>query len=355
MIERIYISATGGGAGAQNLIWSVPGCSKYFAGATFPYGHEQLTDFIGYQVEKSVCAETAIEMAMMAYYNAYRYGYPDEEYVGVGATCSLAPNKRCRDEYYVARVDSKGCVISHINEEQLVYTNHTDKTVSKRITGGNCVDSFICSLSKNRYNDNSNDCTELAWKLFYARPYWTQSGKRLPESEFVNQRTPLTDSQPSRGRTIYPGAFNPPHAGHFEIAKKTNAVFSIEAVSPHKGSLGLHELLQRAKLLKGHEILFTFNQSLYVDKSNHFPGCPLVIGADSFVRMLDPKWGPDPVNLLREMTVNDTRIYVVGREVNGKYMSADEAISLVPESATCYDIVPVDGRWDLSSTQLRNR
>jgi nicotinamide mononucleotide (NMN) deamidase PncC len=344
MIKRFYIAATGGGAGAQNMIWQTPGCSSYFAGATFPYGHEQLEEFIGYAPEKSVCEETAVEMAMMAYYNAYRYGN-DEEFIGIGCTAALAPNKRDRNVYYISIVDKNG-----VKTRVFDFANGT----RTRNENGCSVDNGITRLIQGEFWDMV-DSTDTAKKLLLKRPYWADN-KRYSELAFTSQFCPADDHHARIGRAIYPGAFNPPHRAHFEIAKKTDAVFSIELCSPHKGELAVHEILQRLKLLKGNEVLLTRGLPLYVDKSNKFPGCPIVLGSDSLVRMLDPKWGPDPIKLLQEMSQNETRLYVVGRMVNGKYVSANEAISLIPESATCYQLVPVDLSEEfqgLSSSAIR--
>lgn len=351
-MNRIYIAATGAGAGAQNEIWKTPGCSAYFAGACFPYGEDQLEEFIGYRPEKFVSANIAIEMAMVAYQRAWRNSSDDA--IGIGCTAAVATNRLRKGDYvsYMARCDDDGV---HLHTMYLSASEGKEA----RISHGNAVSHNINAMAFNVNVSNKTqviDVTTDAIKLLLARPYFAFDGRRLPESELTSQVIcPATDSSEKVCRAIYPGAFNPAHEGHKAIAKKTHAVFNIEINPPHKGQLSVAEILQRLKGLRHHDTILTSGCPLYVDKSDRFNNHPIVMGADAFLRMLDPKWGPEPKALLNRFSQNGTKIMVFGREINGKWVSADEAISRVPESASCYDLVPVDGRWDISSTQLRNK
>ncbi len=348
--KRIYIAATGAGAGAQNEIWKTPGCSSYFAGATFPYGEDQLEEFIGYRPAKFTHPDVAIEMAMVAYQKTWNG--PGCDAVGIGCTASVATNRLRKGDYvaYIARCDSSGVWLHKMQLDAL-------EGAANRRYHGEDVDDAIVSIA-----GDLEECSELlidvtpsAIHLLLAQPYFSSEGKRFPESEFTSQVVQYaTDSTEKVCRSLYPGAFNPAHEGHLSIAKRTNSVFNIEINPPHKGQLSVADILQRLKCLKHHDTILTNGCPLYLDKSVRFNNHPIVLGADAFIRMLDPKWGPEPKAMLEKFSQNGTRLMVFGREIEGKWVSADEAISRVPESATCYDIFPVDGRWDVSSTQLRN-
>lgn len=344
MINRIYIAATGAGAGAQNEIWKTPGCSSYFAGATFPYGEDQLEEFIGYRPDKFVHPDVAIEMAMRAYQCAWN---GTGSAIGIGCTAAVATNRLRKGDYvaYIARCDDNGVrLYKHelsANEGAVARHNH-----------GKIIDWYISDVINN--DCQMIDVTPSAIHLLMARPYWQHDGKRLPESALTSQVIcHATDSSERINRAIFPGAFNPPHEAHFSIARKTNAVFNLELSPPHKGLLNVTTVLQRLKMLRHSDVILTNGCPLYIDKSTRFNDHPIVMGADAFIRMLDPKWGPEPAKMLEQFSQNGTKLMVFGREVDGKYVSADEAISRVPESASCYDLVPVDGRWDISSSQIR--
>lgn len=332
--RRIYIACTGAGAGAQAEIWKTPGCSAYFAGACFPYGRDQLQDFIGFEPAQSCSRETAIHMAVASYYRAW---VPGADAIGVGLSAAVASAKPRRGEnrVHVAVMTSSG-VRDYWHE-----MGRGGSGAEIREAHGLMADYWAFTAAAFSEDPRFQDRTSEALALFLSRPYWSATGERL------------TDPPPKQ--TLFPGAFNPPHVAHLELAHDQRAAFWIEAQAPHKPALSLAELVQRAKLLHGQDRLFTSGAPLYLDKSVRFPERPFIIGADAFLRMLDPKWGPQPEQVLRDLSANGTTLLIVGRKVGDRFVSADEAIASVPESGTLYDLKPLVGRWDISSTELRKQ
>jgi hypothetical protein len=79
-----------------------------------------------------------------------------------------------------------------------------------------------------------------------------------------------------------------------------------------------------------------------------------VIGADALLRMLDPKWGPEPLPMVCEFSELGTKLLVVGREIDGQFMTAHDVLDrcgVPPDMREGFE--DVEGRWDLSSTELR--
>lgn len=353
MTRKVFIATTGAGSGAQDWIWQTPGVSKWFAGATFPYREDLLEQYIGYRPEKFVHPDVAVELAMRAYQDAWQA--PGDDAIGIGCSAAVATDRLRKGDYvaYIAICDTKhGVRLLKKQFEPQIGAEHrhnqgaeVDRIVADIAIFGNLV-----------YGSNPIDVTSTAKWLLLNRPYVAYNGSKYSEDKLRNEVIqPVTDSKDKLCRPIYAGAFNPPHAGHFAIADKTNSIFNIEMVSPHKGELHVTEVLQRLKLLRGYDTLVTSGCSLYLDKSNRFNHHPLVMGADAFLRMLDPKWGPEPKKLMEDFSQNRTPLMIFGREINGKYVSADEAISLVPEACVCYDLIPIEGRWDISSSEIRNK
>jgi hypothetical protein len=342
---RVHLVCTGAGAGAQGAIWAVPGCSSFFAGASFPYAADQTSALLGFVPEHYCDPSAAIDLAMAAYMRAFDPMAPHKEPVGVGVTASVASLEEHRGEHrvHVAAVTRKGVLA-----KDLVLPK--DKGVAARARDGALADGAAIAMLLSACgvvpDEGVRDATQLAHDRLFARPWFTSSGIRRP----------LPSAFPDNV-VLFPGAFNPPHDGHFAIEaaldhRGADVIFAITTDPPHKPALSVALMLERARMLEGHARVFTRGDPLYLDKARRFPGVPIVIGADALVRMLDPKWGVEPVALLRELADLGSKFHVFGRLVDGAFVTWADAIAHVPEAHRTM-FVGTEGRWDKSSTAER--
>jgi nicotinic acid mononucleotide adenylyltransferase len=308
---RIYIAATGAGARTQDHIWQVPGCSAAFAGACFPYANDQLVDFLGHTPPQFCSQDTAIEMATMAYYRAWVPGGPPAVGVGLSAAVASAAPRRGENRIH-------GAVMTDAGVTAMALTLGHEYGAEARAEHGVLADEMIMQLVDRREHISEAD-TSRATALFLANGYWATDGTR--------------SALPPRGRAMYPGAFNPPHAGHLELADITDAVFWVEAQAPNKPVLPLSTMVQRAKLLKGRDRFFTSGYPLYTDKSKAFPHRIFVVGADAIERMFDPKWGPSVTEVAEVLKSNGT-ILAIGRRRIGDIITWSE--SVVPRAVSIH-------------------
>jgi len=135
-------------------------------------------------------------------------------------------------------------------------------------------------------------------------------------------------------------------------------VFEIGTNPPHKAPPTIQELLKRAKLLKGRDVLFSTDMPMYIQKAKAYPGMRMVVGADTLLRMFDPKWGIDIDEMLKTFHETKTEFAVAGRTIDGKFVKGWDAV--VKALGDRYQgnlnlFVEVDGQWDVSSTELRNQ
>jgi nicotinic acid mononucleotide adenylyltransferase len=344
----IHIVATGAGAGVQKLLWEVPGSSAYLSGASFPYAQEEQEELLGFMPEHFCSEEAAIDLASAAYMKAYRFG--GKKPIGVGVTASVASTTIHRGDHRF--------FICVMTDDKVLASNMTlDKGVgaARRAYDGNTCDIYTKMVLHQALNIDWEvdvyDVSEKAKAQFFKRPYFTAAGKRLPSLVPVHH-------------AIMPGAFNPPHDGHYGMADEVTHAYGREVVfnttinPPHKTELTVQECLKRAKLLQGKNRLFTQSDPFYIDKARNYPKTPLVVGADALQRLFDPKWGLDVAATLKEFKSLGATFYVSGRTIDGKFVSGWDAVKTMPDQlySEYYNLfVEMPGRWDISSTELRNK
>ena len=358
---NIHVIATGAGAGIQQELWGIPGSSAYLSGCSFPYAQEETTELLGFTPEQFVSEETSIDLASAAYMKAYKFGGKNP--VGIGLTASVASEHEHRGEHRVFTT-----IITNDKVLTRGWTLIKGVGAYKRMHDGQYADMTVFKLLNSilpgdegsaHPTTEATDQTALAKERFFVHPFFTANGLRLAE-------VPHNDKAyyPYHPYALMPGAFNPPHEGHFGTADAMlkdhgrSVIFEVTAEPPHKKFPSIQELLQRAKLLQGRDRIFTRKEPLYLDKARSFKGISLVVGADAMLRMLDPKWGVEPQALLNELSTLHTKVYVAGREVDGKFVTANDIEkTLNPNQAALFHYLTqsVNGKWNISSTELRNK
>jgi Cytidylyltransferase-like len=267
--------------------------------------------------------------------------------VGLGLTASVASRSAHRGDHrvYVATVSAMGCWL---------YSGVLVKGagVDARRKDGDIVDTLaLAALLAATQVETARDvwpellefdhreCSDLAMAVFLERPYWAASGKR--------NKAPTNGN----GLTLFPGAFNPPHDGHFWMAREHRATFHLTINPPHKLALTVADALERAKLLDGFPRLFTANDPLYLDKARRFPGARILIGVDAVERMLDPRWGVEVAPLIEELRQLGIKLLVADRQVDGRFETIDQ-IAAAPRDL-CERILGPAQHLTMSSTKIR--
>lgn len=358
---RIFVYATGAGAGIQSAIWHTLGCSSFFVGAEFPYAPSESSRALGYTPTSFVSEEMAIDLAMAAYVRAYEFG---KKSVGIGLTASVASSRAHRGDH---RIIVSGCSDDGVLTAYMTLPKGVGDEA--RALDGKIADSLAIKILLHAAGQNYvlpkethcdvpvmvADTNSQAFFSLEARPYFTSSGQR--KSFTVEDR---------QNSVFYPGNFDPLHEGHIgaaeatldyianKIGKRKKVIFTTTTNPPHKSPLSSPEVLQRVALMKGHNFLVTKGDARYLDKARLFPNSSFILGADALIRMLDPKWGVPTQDLLDELTNLKTTYYVLGRLVEGKFITLHDIEDQYPILYKYQHLFePVSGRWDVSSTEKR--
>ncbi len=165
---------------------------------------------------------------------------------------------------------------------------------------------------------------------------------------------------------LLPGAFNPVHQAHWALAAAARklapgpAAFELSVVNVDKPPLSAEEVRRRLAQFSGRAPLWLTRLPTFVEKSAAFPGVVFVVGADTAVRIVEPRyygnsWAGMDVALgaIRE---RGCRFLVAGRvDAAGRFIGLDD-LAIPPAHRELFEAIPESVfRLDISSTQLRRQ
>lgn len=372
---RTFIFSTGSGAGATKLLWEVPGCSSFLVGTGFPYDTKLTSKIIGYTPKSFSSMETAAELAMAAYMEAYDPDVKDVNTIGIGLSGSVASTIEHRGDHrlYIVAINNKQVYTSYLKLEKgsgldqrkidgLISDSLILETLSN-MSSSEKIDSFNWMYQDFSYTKDiiQDFDSNIIKDLLLASPYFKADGTKHSKDYFGK-------SEDFSNWIFYPGTFNPFHLGHdlgakasFKTAIKLNdniidVVFSTCMNPKHKVEPTVQETLQRIKQMRNKNYLLTRDDAYYIDKSNMFPAAMFAIGADVLLSIFDPKWGLDSKAMLDLFLKNKTKFLVQGRLIGDKFTTLASSrfnIDLLRDYKYSNIFIDVPGRNDITSTQLR--
>jgi len=358
--RQLVLEFTGASSLALAWLHAVPGSSRTILEATDRYSAASLAELLGKTPGKSVDPQTASAMASRAYLRACRLGEDDHRHMGVGCTATIATDRTKRGDHRccIAVADNQSLFTRDLvlakgqrdreGEESLIA-----RLVIEAIASAAGVDFVPCTLLEGEAIQQHTASTPDPLEMLLGK--WARwiaiepDGARKRESQVSG--------------CVYSGSFNPLHFGHEALAAAAERVtgmpvtMELTALNADKAPLRRSELERRLDQFHGRRRVVVTCAPLFSDKARLFAGCTLIMGFDTAVRLLDPRfYGDDEAQRDQSLkTIADAgcKVLVAGR-VEGKNFRTLGELPIPPAAQGLFSEIPESAfRADISATALR--
>ena len=159
------------------------------------------------------------------------------------------------------------------------------------------------------------------------------------------------------------GSFDPVHRGHEAMVETAarllddEVTLELSVTNVDKPPLAEREIRRRLGQFTGRWRAVIDRAPVFNEKARLFPGCTFVIGWDTAVRLVEPRYyRNDELEMLRaldEIRELGCRFLVAGRRDGAVFRTLDDVRVPSGFESLFAPIPESDFRWDVSSTELR--
>lgn len=353
--RRIVLVATGGGSRAIADLLEVPGGSRTLLEAVVPYSPSAVVAWLGGPPDEFCSAATARSMAMVAFQRARVYEETGVSPAGVACTASLATDRPKLGPHRVhIAVQTDALTATWWLQLQ---KDRRSRAEEERLVGRLLLNvvAEACGVAE-RLKLDLLEGEQVEEAKTEAPAEWQDLLLGNVENVCVHP----TDRPP---KLLFPGAFNPLHAGHRRMAQIACEALSepvameISIVNVDKPPLDYAEIGCRLGQFTPEQTVYLTRAATFEEKSRLFPGATFIVGVDTMRRIAAVEYyGGNQAACqfaLERIASRGCHFLLFGRELGTGFVRlADLKLPDVLHKI-CREVPPDVFREDVSSTAIR--
>ncbi len=360
--ERIVLVAAGAGTEALSNLLGVAGATRSLLEALVPYSKAAFDEFLGKPPAKYVTERTARLLAGRAFTRARWLDAATHPVVGVACTATIITDRPKRGEH-------RAFLATWQPDRLVEYGIHLNKGHRDRSGEENLVSRIIINALAEAMSVEAPLPLLLTDedRLIVNTHHFGESARQLNRGEL--HFFGVTADGRIRSKNVNPqallsGSFNTLHDGHLELLQVASKLlghpvaFEISAQNVDKPPIAPETVVERIAQFAGRWPVYATNAPTYLEKARLFANTVFVIGFDTAVRVLHPRYYQDSVSqrdaALTEIGEHGCSFLVAGRQDEDGVFRDGEQLNVPQPFATLFRPIPADAfRKDISSTQLR--
>ena len=300
---QVVVVVSGGGTQVIPQLLAEGGASNVMLEALVPYAKSAVAEFLGGNPDAYCSDRTTRQLAVAGWQRSIKLSSQGRNNVGIAATASLRSGKPKMGQHRVH-------VATHRVQETVTATLQLKKNARSRLEEEHvaallCLDVLVSAVTETSNHPWRKELEslllpeeEIVRNEYKAPVRW----QKLWSSEEFEVPIEINGAGQTRqrlgnvnNRLIFSGSFSPLHEGHLAMARIAEEIaerpveWELSVTNVDKPMLDYIEVSQRVEQFEG-KTLWLSRAATFIEKVHIFPQSTFVMGADTYVRLIDPKY-----------------------------------------------------------------